>query len=230
MTLRNCLLASAMVFTLSAGLTPAGAVTLTGDYGAWLTGAGGSAFPTTTYAPSATPADFSTIVTVSNVTLVGGGSFTTNIPVEVDQVGTSWGTWSGGYTGHVLWSGYDSASSSGIDTIELALTGLYAFGLEIEPNAFSTLSISVLLNTSESLAQDINGDGGAKFFGYYGNGVTGLTITAPTGQSFAFGNFRSVPVVPLPAAFPLFAGAIAAFGAFGHWRHRRSRRAEARLP
>jgi len=182
---------------------------ITDSFATWA--AGVSSFSNTTdFGPGS---EFTTATTIA---LAGGGNFSTSAPVQVRNVGSSWSTWSGGYTGQVLWS-------QGLDALTLFPSGISALGFEVEPDSFSTFLVTLTLSTGQTISDPVNGDAGASFFGYYGGGVSNLTISV-AGNDFAFGNIVSSTAapVPLPAALPLFAGAVAGLGTFGRWRKRRS--------
>jgi hypothetical protein len=117
------------------------------------------------------------------------------------QVGVGWATWSHGYTGDV----YYIAPASQI-TITLP-AGTKAFYFYAEPNNFDVFSV-------EATAQDgttsgpvaVQGDSGAKYFGFYATGTATLasitvttTDTGPTG-GLAIGEFginpAAGPVIP----------------------------------
>jgi len=109
---------------------------------------------------------------------------------EVLSIGNGWATWSGGYTGEVVFNGATS--------IPINLSSVSAFGFQVEPNQFQTESITVTFTLTlsngqtETLTDNVNGDAGAQFFGFVGWGVSSITITDNSGDNFAFGNFYYV--------------------------------------
>ena len=130
-----------------------------------------------------------------------------NTGLTVDQVPTSWGTWSGTSNPTVL-------SSNGVSSI----TGVFvdngpsSFGLEVEPNNFGVFNLSLFAD-GQSLTQAVNGNGGAKFFGYVSDGsVDSFILSAdPNAGGFAFGNIvysdesdTNNNAVPEPATILLF--------------------------
>src|SRR5499427_4544909 len=107
-----------------------------------------------------------------------------NINLERLQVPTSWGTWSGGKTPAVLFTqGAESLSGT------FGPLPVIAFGLEIEPNLFSTFNVSLTTKDggTHTLSQAVNGVCGAKFFGWIGE-VTSLQVACSGGcGGFAIG-------------------------------------------
>jgi hypothetical protein len=138
----------------------------------------------------------SDFTTISGFNLVGGGSVSLGASAEVVSIGDGWATWSGGYTGQVF-SPSNSASTFSFGS------GVSSLGFYIEPDEETTEAIMVTLANGETLTDDINGAGGASFFGYYGGPVTSLTIDDLAGDTFAMGEFysgSSSAPVPEPAS------------------------------
>jgi hypothetical protein len=109
------------------------------------------------------------------------------------QAGSTWGTWCCGYTGNV-------AYFSGASSVTITLSGVGAFGFELEPNTSVVQSMTVTLSNGETLTDDVNGNYGARFFGYVGQGITSITITDNAISDFAIGNFYFLPVGGGPVA------------------------------
>lgn len=115
-----------------------------------------------------------------------GGDINTSIGVLRFQVGSSWGTWSHGYTGAVYYT-------SGSQTVTLTVPpGARAFYLYAEPNPFSFFDITVTTNDGGTSGPiSVTGQSGANGFGFHttaGEEITSVTITC-SGADFAFGEF-----------------------------------------
>ncbi|MGH2506783.1 MAG: PEP-CTERM sorting domain-containing protein [Ktedonobacteraceae bacterium] len=147
---------------------------LTDSSDTWLSDIGGPNISATT---SEFGADLSTL---SSVSLNGGASFTSNIPLQVNQVGTDWLTWSVGYNGQVL-------TTQGATSVTLTPSHTGALGFEVEPDLFAPYAITVNLSNGQSITDTVNGFHGAQFFGYAGLGVNSVTISSS--DDFAIGNF-----------------------------------------
>lgn len=152
----------------------ASAPSVTDSLSTWLSDVGGSAVTAVT---SIFGADGSN---VSSVALNGGGSFTATAPLEIDTVGSTWATWSGGYSGQVLYS-------NGADSITIDPSKIGALGFEVEPNPFAVYTVTMALSTGQSISDSVNGYAGARFFGYYGLGIQSVTISSSA--DFAIGDF-----------------------------------------
>lgn len=195
----------AAVLATTALATPAFAQTLTTDLATWQAVAG-SYVNDTSYGT-----DFNDI---SSLTLDGGPTLSFGTPVNIRTIGSGWATWSGGYTGQVLFTnGMNSVS------IDIAPTTT-DFGFFAEPDSFSNYLIQLTLTGGGSVQQLVSGDSGAKFFGWNGGGVSSITIST-TDSDFAFGNFyyAGTSAVPEPAAWALM---ILGFGAVGAAVRRRN--------
>ena len=101
-------------------------------------------------------------------------------------------TWCCGYTGQVL-ADYSSTSVS----YTLGTTPVKAFGFFAEPDPYEILAITLDLSDGGTVTQDVNGEGGASFFGWVGGGVTGFTVSSST--DFAVGDLYSSIAVPEPS-------------------------------
>jgi hypothetical protein len=132
----------------------------------------------------------------SMVSSVGSISF--NQAVRHDQVGNGWGTWSHGYGGNV----YDTGSSLTPTSLTLTMGGLTsAVYFYTESVNFSTFSFTATAADGTTLTQNINGNGGAAGFGFYGTGgdtITSITVTGTDADGFAIGEFglNGTPSVP----------------------------------
>jgi hypothetical protein len=106
------------------------------------------------------------------------------------RVTQGWATWSHGYTGDVY--------STGGTTITITLpAGTKAFYFYAEPQQFAVFSV-------EATAQDgttsgpipVQGNSGAQYFGFYGNGsatLSSITVTTADPTGFAVGEFGINP-------------------------------------
>lgn len=121
----------------------------------------------------------------SSSTALGDGAVSYN-PGSIVTVGSTWNTWCCGYTGEAVWTG------SGVTSTQLNFSGVYAFGLQIEPDIYQYESMTVTLSDGQTITATVGGEAGAQFFGFVGGGITSLTITDNAGDDFAFGNFYSV--------------------------------------
>jgi len=110
--------------------------------------------------------------------------------------GGCWATWSHGYTGDV----YDTASAVDPTTATINLpSGTNAFYFYAEPNQRVVLTITATAqNGTTSGPVSVDGDGGAKYFGFYGTGgvtVASITVTTSDTLGFAVGEF-GISVAP----------------------------------
>jgi hypothetical protein len=116
-----------------------------------------------------------------------------------------WATWSHGYTGDVY---DDSTTNTGAATVPAQITitlpsGTNAFYFYAEPVQFAILTVTATAqNGTTSGAVSVNGEGGAKYFGFYGTGgmtVSSITVTSSDNFGFAVGEFginTTPPVIP----------------------------------
>jgi len=149
--------------------------------------------------------EYDTITAGDEVCLPYDETLTFNKDLQVYIVGSGWATWYGDQDLDT----YDDAD--GLPVLytlgELAVTGTFGpgtdsplgFGLEMEPNPFEDVVMTLTLSDGSSLSQTVNGYGGAKFFGWVGGGVTAMTLSADT--DFAFGNM--VKAAPEPTSLVL---------------------------
>jgi hypothetical protein len=150
---------------------------------------------------------------VNSLTLDGGTSLTFGSAVNKRTIGIGWASWSGGYTGDVFFSNGATSVAAGISPID-------AFGLELEPNPQQVITMSLILNdgsvVTQEITQDVDGDAGAKFFGWVGAGIVSFTMSAAT--DFAFGRFVEAEVdtgtnIPEPGSLLLLIGGLGVLGA-----------------
>lgn len=143
-------------------------------------------------------------------------------PIGPNQA-TDWLTWSNGYQGEV-YAAYNTT------TLNLKLPNLIAFDFYAEPNVLDSFTISAIAQSgvvSDVLAQSINGNAGAQYFGFYSDDpldpIQSIQISAPeTANGFAIAQMRgaraSAATVPSPALLP---GMIVM--GLGMWRKYRSK-------
>jgi hypothetical protein len=136
----------------------------------------------------------------SNVTSVAsplGGTLDFSVPMARGQIGWSWGTWSHGYTGDMYYT-------NGATAITMSMpAGTGAFYFYAEPNPFSVWEIVATAQDGTVVSQNVNGYGGAAYYGFYGTaGDLISSIAVTSSQDFAVGEFgiADASVVPLPGA------------------------------
>src|SRR5689334_1989468 len=110
---------------------------------------------------------------ISGATLADGTTLGFAQNLNVASIGSGWATWCCGYHGQVTPS-YNTGSWL-TESWTISPTG--GFGMFIEPDPFAVWSITMTTSTGDFVTQSVDGNGGAKFFGWLGNGVTNLTIT-----------------------------------------------------
>ena len=150
---------------------------------------------------------------VNALTLNGGTTLTFGSAVNKRTIGIGWASWSGGFTGDVFYS-------KGLTSITAGISAIDAFGLELEPNPQDVITMSLILNdgsvVTQEITQDVDGDGGAKFFGWVGAGIVSITMSAES--DFAFGRFVEAEIdtgtsIPEPGSLLLLIGSLGVLGA-----------------
>ncbi len=132
----------------------------------------------------------------SSVTGVTGptGAISFDQAVNHDIAGLCWATWSHGYAGDV----YGTEASTDVSSVTITLpAGTPAFYLYAEPNSFADLTITATsADGTTSGPVTVNGNAGAKYFGFYGVGgatLTSITVTSDDANGFAVGEFGIAP-------------------------------------
>ncbi|MCU0553126.1 MAG: hypothetical protein MUC48_27670 [Leptolyngbya sp. Prado105] len=140
--------------------------------------------------------------------------------VNKRQIGNGWRSWSHDYRGAVY---FTNAST----TLDLKLPNLIAFDFYAQPDVFLPFKLSAIAQSgtiSEVLTQTVDGDSGAKYYGFYSDDpsdpIQAIRITADEGsKGFAIGQMRgAATTIPSPALVP---GMIAF--SIGLWRKYRAR-------
>lgn len=186
------------------------AVVTYGTRAAWEAAVGGP------FTETATFPGIATFTNVGSLTLDGGTTLTFDNQVNKRTIGAGWASWSGGFTGDVFYS-------NGFTSITADISAIDAFGLELEPNPFEIVTMTLTLEDGTVLTQDVDGAGGAKFFGWVGAGIASFTMSAAT--DFAFGRFVEADVdtgtnIPEPASLVLLIGSLGVLGAAARRRQR----------
>lgn len=153
---------------------------------------------------------------VSDVASPLGGAVGFSPDAMHTQIGVGWATWSHGYGGDVYWT-----SDTSLTLTLPANSG--AFSLYTMPNDFSVYNITVN-SGSTSLTRAIDGNGGARGFGIYGDAgesLTSILITADQGaQGFAVGEF-GIAISAVPEPSQIATGLVLLVGATGYAYRRR---------
>jgi len=136
---------------------------------------------------------------VSSVPSPLGGDVDFSIPLDHRTVPFGWATWSHGYTGDVYY---------GPGTTSVTLTmpaGTGAFYLYVEPNYFSTFTITATAQDGTSVSQSVAGYEGAAGYGFYGTGgsrISSIQVDLLGLSDFAIGEF-GIAAIPAPGAILL---------------------------
>jgi hypothetical protein len=115
------------------------------------------------------------------------GTITFSPSLTHTTVGSLWSTWSHGYTGDV----YFVAPSQPI-TVTLP-AGTKAFYLYAEPNTFNVFDVQATAQDGTTSGPvQVQGNSGAKYFGFYGTGnaeIATITVTTTDTSGLAIGEF-----------------------------------------
>ena len=135
-----------------------------------------------------------------------GVTISFNTSVEHLIVGSLWDSWASTYGNPI---GLDILYYDGLNNMTLSFSkNINAFGFELQPNLKSTFSYTMTLSDGTTQTQAVDGDGGAKTFGFTGGDVSSISIinTVPdSDDGFAIGRmYLSSPgAVPEPSTFLL---------------------------
>ena len=136
---------------------------------------------------------------VSSVPSPLGGSVDFSPSLDLRTVGSSWATWSHGYTGDVY---YSVLASSATLTMP---SGTGAFYLYAEPNPFEIWTIIATAQDGTAVSQDVDGSAGAAGYGFYATGgslISSIQVDYAGEGGFAVGEF-GIAAIPAPGAILL---------------------------
>jgi hypothetical protein len=195
--MKRILALTASGIAMVAMATPAHAVDTYDDLAAWQAAVG-------TYNRDTAYGDV--FASISDLTLDDGTAMTFGSAMSVRQIGSGWATWSGGYTGQVLYT-------NGLSSISSTLSPVGAFGLFVESNPFGLYTFTLGLSDGSSVQGTYEGASGAGFLGFVGAGITSFTLSSDV--DFAFGDFYTADAtgaVPEPGTWLML---LLGFGAIG---------------
>ncbi len=136
---------------------------------------------------------FQDVTDVPTPTTCGDDQLRFGAPHSHRSIGSGWATWSGGYTGDVYYTG------AGVLTSFLNLpTGTKAFVFYAEPEPFAVFTITATANDGTNVVQSVDGDAGARGFGFHTTGFTTIaSITVTSTEDFAVGEFKIACDAPI---------------------------------
>ncbi len=186
--LATAVLATIVALTIAVG-TARAAVTFDGSPGTAAPPATLGGYTMTPFADDPRPL----LNNVSSVPAPTGGSVGFSPDLQHHKIGSIWSTWSHGYTGDV----YSTGGTSITMTMPANTVAFYFYA---EPNLFGVFNITATSDSgTTSGAVPVEGNSGAKYFGFYATGgdtIVSITVTAVAGASgFAVGEF-GIAVAP----------------------------------
>lgn len=158
-----------------------------------------------------------TLASWTSIALPYGGFFNNGEPLQRLDLGTGWNTWSPGTpTGtELLYAFQDNGAGAFVANFTFYPDGssvgpVSAFGFEAEPEMYGLFDI-LLYTALGEVTQTVNGYGGAKFFGWVGEDVTGFSVVSYAGSDgFAMGRFvEGGAPVPEPSTMILLGAGLA---------------------
>jgi hypothetical protein len=146
--------------------------------------------------------------------------------MELDFVGSGWGTWSHGYQGAVYQLFEEAVSGTTEVTMTLPPDTL-AFYTYIQPNQKDVYEFTVT-SDGKTTTLDINGDGGARYVGFWTDNASdplvSIMVNQPDGNGLglAVGEFgiNGIANAPDPGSWLNILIALASLGLFS-WKVRR---------
>lgn len=176
---------------------PSHAAVLTGSFAAWQEAVG--KFVTTSQT------GYADTDVVTGIILRDGQAL--GFAGDDDQVYTAGGSWAAfadSYAGQVI----DTSGNS--ETISVD-PGVFALGFEVSPDLGPSGTTSVTVTLSDGSVQTfLDVAPTAQFIGYYGGGISSITLTTASAPDFAIGNFADVPE---PASLTVLAAGVAGLAA-----------------
>jgi hypothetical protein len=204
------LIAGAMLAGCVLGASSPQAATITSSLAAWQAAVGPDFTETTsTGLPLFTSPVNSVTLGDGMVISLAGTADTVLQPLS------GWFPWSNGYTGDII----DTTTNS--ETISFP-SSLSALGFQVSPDLSTTpgaanpetftvtLSDGTTMQINGTYPPDIStGTVPTQFIGFFGGGITSITVTTQNAPDFALGDFVDVPE---PISLSVFAGGIGALG------------------